>query len=863
LTLGHTEAADVSEQLQHYVIAVANHLALFLSSRAPDEGRIGSEEALHEFFGAWPEAVFECLDGKITAANKAAITLFKAQNPEEVVGKPLLDFVHEDDRKLLEPYLQKDAEDMAPLPFIDLRMLTVDGSPLNTEAAARMAGLLGKGKMVTVIRDISGRKEQDRKAWATAEDWRRLVDEQPDAVAVLQADTYAYLNQKCAEFFGYENPGELLGKSVKLNLRPEDAERLLGEQAPPAHVRRFEFKGIRRDGSSFEGEALLRAITHEGLEKTWVRFVDVSTSKRVEREQKETEAEFRAAFEMAAVPLLLLDGAMTILNLNTACEKLLGVRKDEVKNKRSLTEFLAAEDVETAGAEVGRATGGFDTISLHEHHLISKDGVVKTVQMAVSPMPNKRGRIVALMERAQTLQKEVVQEAGDGYPAIFENIGIPAFVAGQDSIISLANEEFEKLSACPREELKSGKSWHDFVVKDDLPGVEDYLKLLLSDPDQAPRRHDFRVLSKDGAIKEMRLTATVIAGSDKIVFSFVDMRERKWAEQAWLESEKKYRHIVDTVLEGIWILDPDGSTAFVSDHMAEMLKYDPDEMIGKRFFLFIDVKNAEKAGQRWERCKQGVKEEYEAEFMSKDGKSVYTRLSSAPMLDDAGMFRGSMFSVTDISDRKAAEEKIKASIQEKEVYLREIHHRVKNNLQVVSSLLYLQSKSVNDPKMLEILLESLERVRSIALIHEQLYKSVDLTHVNFRDYLNSLTTNLFQTYSIQGGGVKLKIEINERVSLTADKAIPCGLIVNELVSNALRHAFVGRGKGTISIELRQNDNETASLIVGDDGIGLPPHIDFRHTPSLGLQLVNTLVNQLGATIELTLKKGTIFTVTFA
>ncbi len=164
LTLGHTEAADVSEQLQHYAIAVANHLALFLSSRAPDEGRIGSEEALHEFFGAWPEAVFECSDGKITAANKAAITLFKAQNPEEIVGKPLLDFVHEDDRELLEPYLQKDAEDMAPLPFIDLRMLAVDGSPLNTEAAARMAGLLGKGKMVTVIRDISGRKDAGQKS---------------------------------------------------------------------------------------------------------------------------------------------------------------------------------------------------------------------------------------------------------------------------------------------------------------------------------------------------------------------------------------------------------------------------------------------------------------------------------------------------------------------------------------------------------------------------------------------------------------------------------------------------------------------------------------------------------------------------
>ena len=832
---------------------------MFIGSRESPEGRTGSEEALREFFGAWPEAVFECLDGKITVVNQAAIALVKAGNREEILGKPLLDLVDGDDREPVQPYLQKDAQDMVPLPFTDVRMRAVDGSPLNTEVAMRMAGQLGKGKVVVVVRDIGKRRDGERKAWAMAEEWRKLVDEQPDAVAVLQGDTYVYLNQRCVELFGYDNPEGLLGKSVKLNLHAEDAERLIREQESPAPVSRLEVQGIRRDGSSFDGEAFVKTIPYEGSARTWVRFADISEGKRAVREQKEIGARFRVAFELAAVPLLLLDETMNILNLNTACERLFGVRKDEVEKNRNLTEFLAPDEAETARAEVDEARGGFDAVSFREHHLISKDNVVKTVRMAVSPMPNKGGRIMALMETAQTSQEEVSQKGDNGHPAIFEKIGTPAFVAGRDSIISLANEEFEKLCACSRQELEGKKSWHEFIVKEDLPAVEEYLKLLLSDPDEAARRHDFKALSSDGTIKEMRLTATPITGSDKIVFCLVDMRERKWAEQAWLESEKKYRHVVETVLEGIWLLDADGSTTFVSDRMARMLKYDPEEMIGKRFFLFIDVKNAEKAGQRWERCKQGIKEEYEAEFIGKDGKPVNTRISSAPMIDDTGTFHGSMFSVADISDRKVAEEKIKASLQEKEVYLREIHHRVKNNLQVVSSLLYLQSKNVSDPKILEILLESLERVRSIALIHEQLYKSADLTHVNFRDYLNSLTANLFQTYGIQGEAVKLKLEINERVSLIPDKAIPCGLIVNELVSNALRHAFVGRGKGTIHVELRQNNDGTTSLIVGDDGIGLPPHVDFRHTPSLGLQLVN----QLGATVELTLKKGTVFTVTFA
>jgi PAS domain S-box-containing protein len=863
LTLGHTEAADVSEQLQHYAIAVANHVALFLSSKESPDGGTGSEETLREFFGAWPEAVFECLGGTITGANNAAMRLFKAANPQEIVGKPLLDLVDGDDRELLQPSLQKDTQDAAPLPFTEIRMRAVDGSALNTEVAVRMASLLGKGKVVVVARDIAGRKDRERKAWAMVEEWRKLVDEQPDAIAVLQGDTYVYLNRKCAELFGYDNQEALVGESVKLNMHMGDAELFTREWESSASVIRTEFQGIRRDGSSFDAEALLKTVPYEGSERTWARFADVSAGKRATREQKETEARFHWVFEAAAVPLLLLDEAMSILNLNRACERLLGITKDEAKEKKSFTEFLAPEDVEAFEAVMNQAGEGFDSHFLQQRRLLAKDGLLKSVHMGVSTMRGKGERIVALIEREQASQEKRSQITDDGYPAIFEKIGTPAFVAGQDSIIILANEEFEKLCACSRRDLEGKKSWHEFVVKEDLPAVEEYLRVLLSDPDQAARRHDFRALSSDGAIKEMRLTATPIEGPDKIIFCLVDMRERKWAEQAWLESEKKYRQVLGTVLEGIWVLDAEGSTTFVSDRMAQMLKYDPEEMIGKRFFLFIDVKNAEKAGQRWERCRQGVKEEYEAEFMGKDGKPVNTRLSSAPMFDDTGTFHGSMFSVADISDRKMTEEKIKASLQEKDVYLREIHHRVKNNLQVVSSLLYLQSKSVNDPKTLEILLESLERVRSIALIHEQLYKSADLTHVNFRDYLNSLTTNLFQTYGIEEGAVNLKLEINERISLIPDKAIPCGLIVNELVSNALRHAFVGRGKGTVHVGLRQNDDGTTSLIVGDDGIGLPSQVDFRHTPSLGLQLVNTLVNQLGATIDLTLRKGTVFTVTFA
>jgi PAS domain S-box-containing protein len=865
LTLGHTEAADVSEQLQHYATAVANQLALFLRLKEPGAGKENGGEKLRQLLHAWPEAIITGAEGTIVSAGAAALKLFGAEHAEEIIGKELLDLVSAEHKKLLEPYLTKGAAERGPLPLTEMTMLALDGAPLDVEVAAGPVGPGDGGGVSIVMHDISKRKLEEKALQGQAEQWRNLVEGEPEGIAILKGGLYVYLNQSCAELFGHGRPEELVGTSVWVTLHPDDADLFGREQVSGrAGSRRFDFRGVRKDGNTFQGEATLIAITHQGAEATYARFSDVAARKRAEHEHNEMEDRFRTSFEVASVPLLILDQDTTILSLNQSCERLLGVRRDEVEGKKKWVELVTAEDAQRAAADARELLKEPHGILDCDYTVVGGDSVVKSVRMSMAPIPGRTESIVSLAKKPEMVEiAEPKEPARDGYRAIFEHVGSPAFVADRNTTIFSVNEEFEKLSALSKEELEGKKSWRDFVVKEDLSGVEEYLKLLVGDPDQAPRRHDLKVLSRDGAIKDVRLTASTIPDSDRFVFTLIDMRERKWAEQAWLESEKKYRHVVDNVQEGIWVLDSEGSTTFVSQRMAEMLKYDSDEMVGKRFFLFSDVKNAERAGQKWERCKQGIKEGYEADFIAKDGKPVHTKLTSAPIFGDADTFRGAMFSVTDISESRATEEKIKASLQEKEVLLRETHHRVKNNLQVVSSLLYLQSKNISDPQMLEVLMESLERVRSIALIHEQLYKSEDLAHVDFKEYLNSLTTNLLQTYGAHSGGVKMKVEIDERVSLTVDKAIPCGLIVNELVSNALRHAFVGRAQGTIFIELRQNEDGTASLVVGDDGTGLPPHVDFKYTPSLGLQLVNTLVNQLGGTMQLTRKGGTVFTVTFS
>ncbi|MEA5627089.1 PAS domain S-box protein [Nostoc sp. UHCC 0251] len=221
-----------------------------------------------------------------------------------------------------------------------------------------------------------------------------------------------------------------------------------------------------------------------------------------------------------------------------------------------------------------------------------------------------------------------------------------------------------------------------------------------------------------------------------------------------------------------------------------------------------------------------------------------------------------------ITELQEAEEHIKASLREKEVLLKEIHHRVKNNLGIVSSLLQMQIRRTQNPQATMVLQDSQNRITSIALVHEKLYRSEDLANINFAQYIRDLTVSLFDSYKISSNKIKLNLQL-ENANLDIETIIPCGLILNELVSNALKHAFPGDGEGEIQIKFFQSceflDNlcrRTSTLIVQDNGIGLPDNIDINKAKTLGLNLVYGLVKQINATIEINSQQGTEFKISF-
>ena len=221
-----------------------------------------------------------------------------------------------------------------------------------------------------------------------------------------------------------------------------------------------------------------------------------------------------------------------------------------------------------------------------------------------------------------------------------------------------------------------------------------------------------------------------------------------------------------------------------------------------------------------------------------------------------------ILAIRDISEQRRADAQIKTSLQEKEVLLKEIHHRVKNNLQIISSLLNMQADEIQDPQALRKFTDSQHRIRSMALIHEKLYQSKDLAHVDMEVYIQSLANSFYESYKLPTNAITMTVDV-EDVSLTIDTAIPCGLILNELLSNVFKHAFPAGRSGDVIIRMAADAQKRLTLIVRDTGIGLPVEVDIHNTESLGLRIVKALADQLDSTLQCDRAHGTTFTMTFA
>jgi two-component system, sensor histidine kinase PdtaS len=409
----------------------------------------------------------------------------------------------------------------------------------------------------------------------------------------------------------------------------------------------------------------------------------------------------------------------------------------------------------------------------------------------------------------------------------------------------------------------------------DFKGVDELKRKRLSQlyKDQADWDLSVEKLRKDGSFTHMEVQMisdrdkpiTILLssyiGADSISGMMMDISKRKDMEDALRESEEKYRTLFEQDPYFNMILGIDGTILDVNNTITDIMGLSKENIIGTNFSELENIPS-EDVAQYESKIKSLLKgehvEPFESHFKDIYGGSSWVLIHLKAIMDN-GNISYILAIGGDITQRKLAENEIKSSLVEKNTLLQEIHHRVKNNMQIISSLLNLQIKYVDDGKAVDVLKESQNRVKSMAMIHDKLYMSEDLTRINFVEYINSLVSNLFYSYNIDEE-IKPILKI-DNLSLNMETAVPCGLIISELVSNSLKYAFPDGMIGEIFISLK-SDGDDYELIIGDNGIGLSEEFDIKNTKTLGLMLVTSLTEQIDGKISINRDHGTRYTIVF-
>jgi two-component system response regulator len=381
-------------------------------------------------------------------------------------------------------------------------------------------------------------------------------------------------------------------------------------------------------------------------------------------------------------------------------------------------------------------------------------------------------------------------------------------------------------------------------------------------------------MGEDFAIEALKCGATdyVLKGSlSKIVHAVnraleevEEHTKRKKAEEALRSSHRQLMEAQKIGHIGSWEWNIQTSELSCSDEFYNIMSLESTEQ-GIKYKTIMNIIHPDDRPNVQESIMGALNEQksfsYDYRILRPDGTIRILSSKGEVVTDPNGEPLRLVGTEQDITEEKIAEEKIKSSLKEKEILLQEIHHRVKNNLQVISSLLRLQSRFIKDQDAIDIFKETQNRVRSIAILHEKLYQSDDLARIQFDEYVKILAEDLLYFYELDESDIKMNIDI-EDVALNIETAIPCGLLIDEMVANSLKYAFPNRRSGKINIELHSDKHNKFTLTVSDNGIGIPEEVDTEKASTFGMQLIKYLTKQLKGTIELDRNHGTRYKLQF-
>jgi PAS domain S-box-containing protein len=758
--------------------------------------------------------------------------------------------------------------------FDGIRRDIISNKATYSRVDGTVAGIVG------IFMDITERKRAEKALKRERDNAERYLNTAEVILAALDNNaSITLLNRKGYQVLGYEE-GELIGKDwIKVCLRPQDRESVyeVNRKIIDGEIETFEY---------YEGCIL----TKKGEERLigWHTTIikdekgritgtlssgeDITERKKAEEALAQSEEKYRTLFEtiMKGVVYQNADGQIT--SANPAAERILGMSLDQMLGRTSMDAGWRTihEDGSNFPGETHPSMMALRTMTPIRDIIM---GVFNPKEqnyrwISINAMPQfKSGEdrpyqvytaFEDITERKRA--EKALQESEIMYRAIFENTGTATIIVEENTIISLANSVFEDFVGYTKEEIEGKISWTEFVVKEDRERMLHLHKLRRIDPDAALNSYEYRAIDKNGRVRNILLNVDIIPGTKKSVASLLDITERKQLEESLRESKEQYRILAESSQDMIYVVGLDDKIRYVNGFAARGLGKQPEEIIGRpRSGLFPpDVADRQKL--RLDKIFEAGLPNHTEDFMTIGGKDIWQDTYLIPLKTDDNETYAVLGISRDITERKRTEEMLKASLAEKELLLKEVHHRVKNNLQVISALLYLQSLNFTEDKIIKAFRDGQDRIKSIALIHESLYKSKSLGKVDFNEYMKQLISQLSLSYGNLSGKVNFKVNA-DGVFLNINTAIPCGMIINELISNSLKHAFPDGRSGEISIDLRSED-DGFKLVVSDDGIGFNEEQNIKHSTTLGIQLVDTLVKQIDGYMSLDTTGGTRYEIHF-
>jgi PAS domain S-box-containing protein len=713
---------------------------------------------------------------------------------------------------------------------------------------------------VTTLNSENERKLLSKAFIESEESYRELVDNSIVAIYKTNLEgNILFANNAMAEFFGFKSIKELSKTNVKHLYKDQNDRKLLIDRLLfEGSIKQQEVEMVTKSGKTIN--ILLSAkLTDDVISGM---MMDISQLKEVETELKNSENKFRALVENASDPLFVHDFNGNFVDVNkSACESL-GYTRDELIHM-NVAEVDGDFDIESA-RDVWKniKSGKPNTIYSHQ---VRKDGTVFPVEInfAIVDIDGKRLYMGLCRDITRRIEDEKrIKESENRYRKVGQLISDFAFscVHNEGGVyeIEWITDSFFNITGYNKADLDMHGCWlftvhpnDEKIALDQIHSLKPGMKSVLN----------FRIIDTNGHViwLENHLECVEDEGRLRLYGAAKDITEIEKAVSELKLNEQKFKAIINNSSDLIRILDENRKIVFDSPSSTRILGYPEGSLIGTSPLDIIhpddrDIVESD-MNEVFEKKNPGTPTEFR--ILKSDGTYLPVE-SIAQNMFDVPSVKGMVVTTHPIKERKEMENAIKSSLHEKEILLKEIHHRVKNNMQIISSLLNLQKEYVDDLEAINVLQESQNRVKTMSIIHEKLYQSDDLTHINIHEYVEKLINDLL--YSYAATDVKPSIDINN-IKLNIETALPCGLIISELVSNSLKYAYSNGNTNILKISLKKI-GDMFELIISDNGAGLPPELDFKNTESLGLQLVNNLVGQLDGEIELNQNPGTEFKIIF-